>query len=461
MYSRISFHTSPAPSGKGLKEVPQLKDAVALALSRKIFHLHVPKSGGTALNVWLDLNVHAERARPSGFMSPQADHWFFDQEGGKQLERRPPPLKRRAQESIRRFDVMHGHVDITPWLTENAYVFTVLRDPAARSLSQFRDFRRLAAHDYTNKTDEAVAVHEACRTLPFHQIVARYGQSRFFRSTFEDGQCRILTQSSVKFPVFNSMSPEQRAAAARAAIEQRCARVGFQEHMEDLLNQIAFDFGWAPLRRLAMRNSTEESGGSESEADQAAAESLTKGDQILTAWAVGYSRQRAANDPPYGVAEFERNAVATRVRVLSPAEIGTEQVFDMNMPVIGWGFSGRDAPGTPECCSWIGPDGHAALYFPVPGPDMHVVIRLYIKGWVNENLRKTTSFLIDGNLVCPTSEERPGVREVLCFPATTRATWMKIEIRNSRTMTDTEAGRPSEDPRPKLFNLWQYSFQPL
>lgn len=450
----------PAPAGDGRAPAP------AKAGPRKVYHLHVAKCGGTAVNVWLDLNVHAERARPPAFMFQRygvqwAGPWFFEDLGPEERRRLADGLRAGAEDSIRWFDVLHGHVDISPFFEEGAYIFSILRDPPERVLSQFRDYRRLVARDYAHKIGDAVQVHEACRTTEsFAAVAEACDGSRFFRFVFEDMECRALTQSTIPFPVFQAMGAQARAAAAFAVLENRCARFGVQERMGELLCGIAADLGWAPVEGLAEYNVTDKSGAGAGEADLAAARSLTAGDSLLYARVLAHL-DASPSGRRYGTAEFERDVVAARVEALSPMRIGAERVFDMNMPVIGSGFSGRDAPHSRDCCAWIGPDGHASLYFPVPAPGLRVMVRLHIKGWVHESLRAGTTFLVDGLPVVPTTERRPEVQEVVCLPAVTQGAWMKVEVRSPRTMTDAEAGRQSGDRRRKLFNLWRYGYEPL
>ena len=426
--------------------------------ARKIFHLHVAKCGGTALNAFLDTQAHAERARPpSEFAERLRDRGIRHTDIAGLLD---PALRatvaETARESIAWFDVLHSHVDLSPWLAEDDHVVTVLRRPDRRALSQFQDYRRLAPHDYADKPPAWQRMHEACRNVAdFAQLRAVCGESPPFRSMFEDHQCRALTQHTVPADAFEAMPPEERAARAWQALQLRPVRVGVLEEVDRLLGELARDMGWCPPDPLEVRNRTTTTG--HSDAALAAAEAVTAGDRILYDRVVAALRDDRFTD--YTIAEFEAEFLAARLATLLPVRIGAEHVFDMNMPLIGRGLHGRDAAGSRECCRWVGANREALLYLPVPAPGARLTLRLYVKGWVDPSLRDQLTVTVDGAPVQTWSEPRREVAEVIRFRAVARRGWMRIGLRGERALTDAEAGRAGDDDRRKIFNLWRYSFQ--
>ncbi|WP_206936051.1 hypothetical protein [Roseococcus thiosulfatophilus] len=426
--------------------------------ARKIFHLHISKCGGTALNAALDSETHAERARPPAeFGQRLRDRGIAHTDiAALQDPALRPTLAEAARESIAWFDVLHGHVDIAPWLAPEDHVFTVLRRADRRALSQFQDYRRLAPHDYAHKPPEWRRMHEACRELPdFARLRAACGDALPFRSMFEDHQCRALTQHSVGAEAFAAMPPEERAAQAWRTLQSYGARIGVLEEVDRLRAELARDMGWCPPALLEVRNRTAPE--DHNEAALAAAAAVTAGDRLLHERAVTALREAPAAD--YTLAEFEAEFVAARLSALLPMRIGEEHVFDMNMPLVGRGLHGRDAAGSRECCRWLGANRDALIYLPVPEPGARLTLRLYNKGWVDPGLRDRLTVTADGAPVRTWSEPRREVAEAICFRAVARRGWMRIGLHGELALTDTESGRPSDDARPKIFNLWRYSYQ--
>ncbi|MBU8541493.1 hypothetical protein [Falsiroseomonas tokyonensis] len=426
--------------------------------ARKIFHLHISKCGGTAFNALLDTQAHAERARsPADFAQRLRDRGIAQSEiANLQDPALRDTLAEAARESIAWYDVLHGHIDIAPWLAAEDHVVTVLRRADRRALSQFQDYRRLAPHDYVHKPADWQRMHEACRGLAdFAALRDACADNPAFRSMFEDHQCRALTQHSVPAEAFDAMAPEERAEQAWRSVQAYHARIGVLEEVDRLLGALSRDLGWCPPDPLEVRNPTRPE--PHSEAALAAAAALTAGDRILHARAVAALREAPATD--YTLAEFEAEFVAARLATLQPMRIGAEQVFDMNMPIVGRGLHGRDAAGSRECCRWVGASREALIYLPVPGPGARLTLRLYNKGWIDPALRDRLTVTVDGMPVRSWSEPRREVAEAICCRAVARRGWMRIGLHGEQALTDREAGRPSEDARRKIFNLWRISTQ--
>ena len=430
---------------------------VSLARPRKIFHLHILKCGGTSLNAALDTQTHAERARPTARFDMRLRDEGIDPETLLSQTMLSEAMIKAARVSIAWFDILHGHNDISPWLANDDYVFTVLRRPQSRALSQFQDYRRLSPQDYAHKTQEWQRMHEACRSVvDFAELHAAFADSLLFRAWFEDHQCRSLLQFEMTEADFLAMAPTERAERAFERLQSRCARFGVLEEIGGLLDELARDLGWCPFGPLEVLNQTK-ADTPISPAVEAATRMLNMGDQILYDRVTADLRRRSFT--PYSIAEFEQEFAAARVLELQPMRIGAEHVFDMNMALVGRGLHGRDAAGTLECCRWVGVSDDALIYLPVPGPGARLTLRLYNKGWVDPALRERLTITVDGAPVRSWSESRRHVAEAICFNAVARRPWLRIGIHCDHAMTDTEAGRPSEDARRKVFNLWRYSYE--
>jgi hypothetical protein len=428
-----------------------------LVRPRKIFHLHIRKCGGTSLNAALDTQMHAERTRPFRYFDNRLGEKGIHNFAASHLDERSEAFAETARESIALFDLLYGHEDITPWLTDDDYVFTVLRHPQLRVLSQFQDYRRLVPQDYVQKSQDWQRMHDACRSVAdFGALHAAFADSPLFRARFEDHQCRSLLNFEVTDAAFLAMAPAERAGRAFGRLQSRCARFGVLEEIGRLLDELARDLGWCPFGPLEVLNQTKADSPNSPEVE-AAARMLTLGDQILYDRVVAELQRRSFI--PYSIEEFEREFAAARVLDLQPMRIGAEHVFDMNMPLIGRGLYGRDAVCTQECCRWLGVSDEALIYLPVPGPGARLTLRLYNKGWVDPALRERLTITVDGVPVRSWSESRRHVAEAICFNAVARRSWLRIGLHCDHAMTDTEAGRPSEDARRKVFNLWRYSYE--
>lgn len=416
----------------------------------KIYHFHLPKCAGTSVNLWLDTLVHHERARPPAF----ARRWQLEHDTPEAFspEGINPDYNDRLAAmrhySWQWYDVAHSHRSLGEKWLKNSISFTIVRDPVNRTLSQYRDYHRLAPEDYAHKSDEARAVHDACRAHGVLSVAHAQADNPFFRLIFEDHQCRLLTQDVMNFDQFNALSPEEKCAAALAFIDTYMDETGTVETLADDLSRIADKLGVIPPARLVRANVT--SGGTgELDADVTAKlQELNQADALLYAAlkdrcvAAGPAPRRARPDDDL-------------IEMTSPIRMGREDVFDMNMPFYGSGFQGRDAPGTLECCSWLGPAPEGEVF--IPAQDGSYKVRLFIKGWMDETQRDTLDIFINDQKQDWALEDRDNVHSCIACAGEAKNGWIKVGVTIDRTHSDSDLGRESGDKRKKGFNLWRYS----
>lgn len=432
----------------------------AVAEARKVFHLHIPKTAGTAVNSWLDTTVHHMRARPPGFMR----RWRIGLGEGRFGDPRVNPVdqaeaqsryEQMATQSLRWFDVLHGHVDLTPSLPPGSVSFTILRDPIDRALSQYRDYHRLRPRDYAHKLPEARLVHEAARELPFADFAERMQETAFFRVIFENGMCRTLTRSFLGFDQFNALAPEEIAARAWDYVSARLEPIGLVEDLDRALTAVSERIGAVPpAGPLPHRNDTR-SVSTHDARDREAARRFVPADLLF------YEKVAAACPVSrYDEAAFEVAHAGALGQRLRPYRVGDGWVFDMNMAIFANGLHGRDAAGTADCCVWSGPGPRSVLYMPVPaGAALELFFE--VQGWVDEGLRAGLRLRLDGQEVAWRYEARPDLHGAVVALHRTARPWTKVEFLLPETRTDADCGRDSGDRRRKGLNLRRYGYRPV
>lgn len=451
----------------------------------KIFHLHIPKAAGTTVNLWLENLAHALACRPYAFnlrwgedmaegiaihrdlSDPPASLPTFDITGRDDAT--PEDIFRKqidhytfSRYSWANFDVIHGHVSIHRLRPPGAFVFSLLRDPMARAVSQLIDLMSLTVGDFVRDPHGHRPALQMVLEQGFEAALAHYPDHRAFQAFFEDKQCRILLQEEIGFREFQAMTPEQRAQAAIATLDAECDFVGVQEHLVDSLTVLSSILGLCPPRSLHRSNDRPHMAHLRNFSPavlQWMAE-RSRGDQILYAHALERFAAHAAAHGDYDAARFEALHAESRCAELSPVRIGRAFVFDMNMAIVGSGFHAREGQLTVDCARWTGPETDLILYFPVPADtDLH--LRIYTKGWTDWSLRETLRVSVDDEVRPHRFEHPPRLAEAIVVDARSNRSWIKVTVAIAATSSDAERGIESTDRRKKGFALWGYGYEPI
>ncbi len=427
----------------------------------KIYHFHIPKTAGTTVNGWLDGCVHSDRARPAGFAKRWQLEWLGeeallgDQDAvGVAYQDRLAAMKHYGVEW---FDVLHDHISHLDVLPENRFVFTILRDPVARAVSQFKDYKRLQSSDYGHKFQAARMVHDCARQNEFLGFIDASKDNPFFRAVFEDGMCRFILQDRYSFEQFNALDTAARAQEAYQFLKDQIDFVGITEDLPNVMRDLALALGQVPPESLAQSNQTGgASAPTESESsylrDMLCPADVLLYEQVQTDWSAR-STVPVAEESAIGL------LIGDRLSRLTPITIGNEHVFDMNMPLIGQGFHSRDASGETQCCRWMGPGQEASLYIPVPN-DRALRLRFYVAGWSDPSLLSDLEILIDGRPLAWTVEDRNNAFHVLRVDAPARSPEGKTgQPHRKATFRLRDLCHSQEDRRQRGFNLWRYSYE--
>jgi hypothetical protein len=161
----------------------------ALGTPVPVYFLHIPKTGGSSVRVWL-ASSFKDRLCPAGI----ADE-----------------LVGMSANDLDRYQVFAGHFHsyLPQYLARKMVVFTILRDPVDRTRSHWHQVRRHSHHPY----------HERVRSQTFAEFV----EDDRNRVMIEDYQARYLADL-----------PIDMAALARNFCDADLARYALAEQLEQL-----------------------------------------------------------------------------------------------------------------------------------------------------------------------------------------------------------------------------------
>lgn len=450
--------------------------------TRTIFHMHIPKTAGTTVNRWIESFAHGLKCRPDGYFrqfgQEMSEGIFLHQVHSAPPTDLPPvgePTEEEEAEGIsvydrqlrtwarwvyswNHFDVLHGHESLLTVRPEGACVFTVLRRPVAKAVSQFVDHATLTRGDFASKTSEyrevALFVHE-------HGLdagIERHADSRYMKSLYHDQQCRILLGGTCTAAEFFEMSVEERAARTIEWVDRTIDVVGYYEHLAETLRLVAARHGVCPptlMPRLNARPAHDHLRDISAAAKQWFID-VARADQIV------YDHYRAAFEraavatADYDLDRFEALFAADRVREISPVAIGRERLFDMNMALVGSGFHQREATGTIDCQRWSGPGDSSTLFMPVP-PGVPLRLRLHTKGWEDWSRPEALHVLVDGVHVPHRLEHPPRMANAIVVDVRTERPFVRLTI----DLYPEGRGDTAPPPTGRGYSLWAYGYEVL
>jgi hypothetical protein len=437
----------------------------------KIIHFHMPKTGGTSLNNWLDTLVPACKARPANrgdvFLSSLevADALVSDILADK--EHFHPAMRsdfdwdvaHTPQEHARHFiahseygrdarafwNVLHDHSPAFVDADNSAYRFVVLREPASRFVSFIRDWRRLSEEDLALLPSEAQVIRRSAMACNADTFIRRHADSRIMRGMTQTSILMKAALYGLPVDYLANCDPAPLVLATKA-LDSLFDLVGVVDRIDDVVRCIARDVGACPVESLGHYNK----GAVDPKRDLLSAESLAilqdvcADDFNLYAKAQGMLESKLS--PSYEQSDFELQHLDWRLQQLAPRFESGRRVFSLNDQIIGCGVHGRDAGDTEGVTVWTGPSPRTVLYVPVPPRerlDLYVDVGGYIHPSVGESLR----IRVDG---LDHSFRRTAARDVLeriVVPVHTKQPFCKVELIVDRTYTPAEAGHGGGDSR--------------
>lgn len=430
----------------------------------KVIHFHLPKTGGTSLNRWLDMSVPAGRARPPDRGEVLA----------REISRFSPPLdpslSRAEQEKVKHvlwhrylgrearghWGVIHDHAPRILTTDPSAYRVVVLRNPIERFLSFLRDWRRLNDADLTPLPPDRRQLRVAARDLDANEFVRRFSL---------DPELPQLTQTwalvrTAAF-VLPSSSGSGLLGVAQDALSRLFDFVGITEQMDLVAQCIASDLGLPAPEAVGRWNvgAASRDGDSLNAETKARLEELLADDLALYATAQAHfqDRLRRLAEHPYGERQFEDLHLRERLARLVPRFIDSTSCFSFDDAIVGSGFHGREGQGTDAVCVWTGPGTRSVLYCPVPSGE-EILFFIDVGGAITPAVRQSLRIRVDGRETEVRSQVSPeGLERVLVAVTTTRP-FVKVELEVTSTHSPRELGYPGQDARLLGLNLRGYGF---
>lgn len=460
-------------------EIPQNMQRDDVSHHSKIYHHHIPKCGGTSLNLWIDTQFHHSRCRPPDFMKKLALNTNlsdYSQKHAAEIEEYE--RKRLAMLGMRRltdkqrislraalfcwenYDSLHGHTSLLAGRRPNTFVFTVLREPTSRAWSLYRDLARLKPEDYAHIRPGPRAIRDAIRRLSFDEVIKSLKYKIHFRALVGNLQCRLLTRDFMSARSFFKLSDDDKANAAIQVLDRCMNFVGIQENMKATLRGIVREVGLPTQFDLPKRNVTQGKRDGGNDLSQESRQWLldnNRADAIVYAYAKRSLDSKLGEISNYSDDDFEADGIQKWLPRLRPATRDGEAIYDMNMPLFGRGFLERDAAGTEDCARWTTGAGTSIVYVPVK-PRTRQQICLYIKGWMDWSESDDLKVHVnDRRVEIERKRLDRGGEAVCCEIDTGRAPWIKLTTIAPPAKTASERGIVDDDPRSKGYLLWRYS----
>ncbi|MGM0543977.1 MAG: hypothetical protein ACQERP_08900 [Pseudomonadota bacterium] len=358
----------------------------------KILHQHLIKCGGTSLNAFLDTKYYANKVHNA----EAAQIWRIASRNNY-LQRYGTTTElgiELANYRLRLYDCVYGHNPMV-WAAPSTFSkVTVLREPIERVLSQIRDWKRLEEHDLGNPNESNNKFLRFCKQASISEILDNHRNSPLGLYHLSNLEAKLLATSYIGL---RNPLPQDEDSLLELALEalESYDVIGLTESMPFFYKHLCQHMGWCPPRDIEHRNKTD---GGDTKIDSNAIDTLKKMNRVDLALyeSVQNRLEKKSASEKYDTDAFEANYASIRTSDIAPVLLGDRTFrFDFNMPVIGNGFHGRDAPNTPEAAVWTGPGNVATLFFPVM-PLSSMTLQFGIKGYSDFTLKEEMRWWVDG-----------------------------------------------------------------
>lgn len=358
----------------------------------KILHQHLIKCGGTSLNSFLDTQYYANRVRDPEAVRPWFDASATRYEKYKGSQRDFHQVANQFW--FKHYDCVHGHNPMNWLAPEDFSRATVLREPISRVLSQIRDWKRLDEHDQNAANDINNNFRRFCKDAPLGEIIKNYSDAPIGARNLSNMQAKLLSASHLGL---HKPIPEDEDELLECAIKalDDFDVLGLTEEMPDFYRRLCCHMGWCPPRDIEHRNRTNQDLEIE-ESDIQNLKAINRVDLALYQEVSERFSNREGGAQDYDTDAFEIEYATNRTGDIAPFFVGDRAFrFDFNMPIIGNGLHGRDAPNTSETAVWTGPSNCTTIFFPVI-PLASMTLQFGIKGYADESLRSAMQWWVDG-----------------------------------------------------------------
>lgn len=233
---------------------------------------------------------------------------------------------------------------------ERLFTVTLLRDPRARLISQYRHWRRAFSNDGPHNTPEYREVLRAAHGMPLGPFLAE--RLEFVDRHLRDMQVRMLAGiATSEFLDDTALLTEARASLAEIEV------VGTTDTVDEALARIAKAYGWPAPDSVRPLNVAPGAPPPMDDATEVLIEEYTRLDRILWQEIVAGAIDPAPPRPRYG---FFRQAPA----LLGSLVEGGLTRFTMDMPLHGQGWHRRE--GIAPLARWTGPGLRSTIRLAAP-----------------------------------------------------------------------------------------------
>jgi hypothetical protein len=344
------------------------------AAGLRLAFLHIPKTAGTAFGAALAQHFSVAESHDALALAKAA--------GGAS-----PLLAETAAAPGARLIGVGVHLDrdkldaIEAALPPGERLFTVtlLRDPRARLISQFRHWRRNAGYDISDLDAEQQEALRATRDLPIGEFLALRLPVALWH--MRNQQARMLAG----FATSELLDEEATLAAARASLAAIDV-VGTTDRVDEVLARIADARGWPTPDTVRPLNVARDTPPMLDDATEALIEEYTRLDAVL--WRELQEGSTAAFAPRPRHGYFRQPAAL----LAALAGDGATR-FDMRQPLLGQGWHVRE--GRDPVARWTGPETLSRIQLDVP-PARRVTVAIQLISVLDWAIVEGARLTLDG-----------------------------------------------------------------
>jgi hypothetical protein len=345
-------------------------------LYSSVHFFHLKKTGGTALNEWLDrMFADPDKDGPERSLVAQVLAGDYISPDDPNIE----SVYAKACASLPfGMDSLHTHMPMPTRARPGAFTFTVLREPRARILSELADWRRLTDRDLSHIAEPGRSMMAAASRMSVREFLEEHGTGHL-RSLLDNYQVRAMAATRLGFSALDEKNLDALFEVAAEAMVRDFDYVGTSDRTEATGRVVARALGFPPPSRVFEANVTSGGRGDLAEVP----EHLVRYDERLWQFAQALS---ARVETAYDRSAFERGHGCRLASRLTARIDGSSLYYSVRQPIFGDGLHRRDSPGRPECAVWTSSRG--SLYVPAPKGRL-IRALVWARGYASQEVRDT------------------------------------------------------------------------
>ncbi|WP_297367593.1 hypothetical protein [Acidocella sp.] len=411
----------------------------------KLYFYHLKKCGGTTMNFWLDTLGPAARVYDPS--------WHFNDSGGGYFAgEEPGEVTRMGRSVFYVADIVHTHAPIRSCAPPGTFCFTMLRDPAARLVSQYTDWQRLGAHDLATLTppERACVADAAHLSLPAY--LRRYAKT-IGRGLFDNHLTRALAAGRMGLAAFHLEDAARLLPEALRALHEDYDFVGLTETFDLSRQALCARLALPPQPPAPRLNGSAASAAPPALPDEARDTLLRNDDVLYDAARRLFAQRHLAEAEQYDQARFEAGDVPGCLSRMQGSFDQGAVKFTVSGPVFGSFLHGRDGGFAGPHAVWTQAGQMATLYVPVPA-GLPVELLLWVRGYAHETQRAGLAVRVDGAPAAFTADYPPGYAERLIIRHLPIRDFVRLEL----AVPQAPAPDP-QDPRPRGISFDGYGWR--